>query len=140
MDALTALLIRTHRIGRVVAREAGSTTPAAQWRALSALGAGPMRVGELAAECRVTQPGMTRLIAQMAEHGLVERRHDAHDERAVLIAVTDAGREALAGWHRTIREVLAPRFADLTDEEWRAIETASELIAARTPELIGVTR
>jgi len=141
IDALQELIIRVHRIGRIVAREAGSTTPAAQWRALSALGEiGPMRIGELAAECRVTQPGMTRLVAQLVEHGLVERRHDEADERAVRVEVTAAGRAALAAWHATIREVLAPRFADLSDEEWRAIETATRLIASRTPELIGVER
>ncbi len=142
MDALTSLVLWSHRIGRVVAREAGSTTPAAQWRALSTLDQeGPMRLGALAAECRVTQPGMTRLVAQMVEHGVVERHPDPADERAVVVEITEAGREARNAWLRTIRETLAPRFDDLTDQEWSAIETAAALVAARTPDLtIGAAR
>jgi len=142
IDALTNLVIRAHRIGRVVAREAGSTTPAAQWRALSTLEEeGPLRIGELAAACRVTQPGMTRLVAQMVEHGLVARRHDPVDERAVRLEVTDAGRAAHAAWIATIRETLAPWFADLSEEERAAIETAAAVLAARTPDLpIGANR
>ncbi len=141
LDSLTAIVLWSHLIGRVVAREAGSTTPAAQWRALSTLiDGGPMRLGELAAECRVTQPGMTRLVAQMVGHGLVERGQDPHDERVVVIAATEAGREARAAWIRTIQDTLAPKFADLSAEEWQAIATAAALIAARTPTLIGVSK
>jgi len=141
-DALTSIVIWSHRIGRVVAREAGSTTPAAQWRALSELDeSGAMRLTELAAACRVTQPGMTRLVGQMVEHGLVERKPDPADARAVMIEITEAGRAARAAWIRTIRERLAPRFADLGDEEWAALETTAAILAARTPDItIGATR
>jgi len=138
IDALQSLIIWSHRIGRVVAREAGNATPAAQWRALSALAeAGPMRVGVLAAECRVTQPGMTRLVASMVEHGLVTRAVDGDDPRATLVGVTDAGREALAEWHRTIRATLEPRFADLSPADWDAIERAAALVAERTPTVLA---
>lgn len=137
VDALLSLVVWSHRISRVVAHEAGSTTPAAQWRVLSVLAdEGPTRVGALAAACRVTQPGMTRLIAQMSAHGLVERGPDPADERAVVVAITDAGRTAREAWLRTFRDRIAPRFADLTDEEWSAIETTASVLAARTP---GIT-
>jgi len=134
IDALTSLVIRAHRLGRVVAREAGSSTPAAQWRALSTLEEeGPLRIGELAAACRVTQPGMTRLVGQMVEHGLLERHRDPQDERAVQLQITEAGRRARAEWIATIRATLAPWFADLSDAERAAIETTAALLADRTP-------
>jgi len=141
-DALTNIVLSAHRIGRVVAREAGSTTPAAQWRALSELEeSGAMRLTELAAACRVTQPGMTRLVAQMAEHGLVAREPDQADARALRIGITEAGRAARAAWIRTIRAQLAPRFADLTDDEWTALERTAAILAARTPNItIGAAR
>ncbi len=134
IDALQSLIIWSHRIGRVVAREAGNPTPAAQWRALATLAEeGAMRIGVLAAECRVTQPGMTRLVTSMVEHGLVTRAVDAADPRATLVTITELGRNAIADWHRTIRETLAPRFADLDDEDWGAIERAALLVAERAP-------
>ncbi len=134
VDALISLVVWSHRIGRVVAHEAGSTTPAAQWRVLSVLAEeGPSRVGALASACRVTQPGMTRLLTQMNELGLVDRRPDPADERAVRIAITDAGRTARDAWLGTFRDTVAPRFADLTDEEWSAIEMTAQVLATRTP-------
>jgi len=142
IDALQSLIIWSHRIGRVIARDAGNTTPAAQWRALATLAEeGPMRIGALAAACRVTQPGMTRLVASMAELALVTRVVDEDDPRAVLVSVTESGRAAIAGWHRTIRETLAPRFADLSADDWDVIERAAELISERTPTVLaGLTR
>ncbi len=142
VDALQSLVIWSHRIGRVIARDSGNPTPAAQWRALATLAEeGPMRIGVLAAECRVTQPGMTRLVASMAEHGLVSRAVDGDDPRATIVTVTDSGREAIAGWHRTIRERLAPRFSDLADEDWAAIQRTASIIAERTPSVLaGIAR
>ena len=134
LDALLSLVVWSHRIGRVVAHDAGSTTPAAQWRVLSVLAdEGPTRVGALASACRVTQPGMTRLLTQMTAHGLVDRSPDPADERAVVVAITEAGRTAKKAWLRTFRDTVAPWFADLTDEEWSAIETTARVLAARTP-------
>jgi len=136
--ALQSLIIWSHRIGRVVARDAGNATPAAQWRALATLDEeGPMRIGVLAAECRVTQPGMTRLVASMAETGLVARAVDEDDPRATLVSVTEAGRAAIEDWRRTIRETLAPRFADLEAADWDAIERAAAIIAERTPSVLS---
>jgi DNA-binding MarR family transcriptional regulator len=142
IDALVSLVVWSHRIGRVVAHEAGSTTPAAQWRVLSVLAdEGPTRVGALASACRVTQPGMTRLLTQMSERGLVERHPDPLDERAVVIDITEAGRTARDTWLRTFRDTLAPRFADLADEEWSAIERTAHVLATRTPPItLGAAR
>lgn len=137
LDALQSLIIWSHRIGRVVAREAGNATPAAQWRALATLAEeGPMRIGVLAAACRVTQPGMTRLVASMTELALVSRAVDGDDPRATLVTITDAGHEAIAGWRRTIRDTLAPRFADLPPTDWDAIERTAAIIAQRTPNAV----
>ncbi|WP_345752064.1 MarR family winged helix-turn-helix transcriptional regulator [Microbacterium rhizophilus] len=133
LEALTDILAAAHRLGRIVAREAGSTTPVAQWRALSALEEnGPLRVGAVAAACGVTQPGMTRLVELMTAESLVEKRPDPTDARAVVIEITDAGRAARRAWIETVREALTPRFAALTDDEWAAIQTTAALLRART--------
>ena len=140
IEALTDVIAAAHRLGRLVARTAGSTTPAAQWRALSILEeSGPLRVGALATAARVTQPGMTRLIELMSASGLVERHPDPADARAVVIEITDAGRRARTEWIETARAALAPAFADLTDDEWAAIQTTAALLNARTAHLANGT-
>ncbi|MBI4900030.1 MAG: winged helix-turn-helix transcriptional regulator, partial [Actinobacteria bacterium] len=71
----------------------------------------------------------------MSERGLVERHPDPLDERAVVIDITEAGRTARGAWLRTFRDTLAPRFADLTDEEWSAIVRTADVLATRTPSI-----
>ena len=81
------------RIGTWVRR----VTPPAEWSstALSSLDrlvrGGPLRVTDLSAAERISQPGMTGLVTRMETAGLVTRRPDPTDGRATLVFVTDAG-------------------------------------------------
>lgn len=132
-DDILRLLISAQTLTRIASLETRNEAPAAQWRTLNLLrGHGPQRVGDLATLSRVTQPGMTRLVAQLAEAGLLERHTDEHDSRATVVSVTDAGLAALDGWMQTLSNALAPRFADLDDDEWAIIRRATEIVAART--------
>ena len=74
------LVTGAHALTRVASLETRNEAPAAQWRTITLLREyGPQRIGDLAALSRVTQPGMTRLVAQMTEAGLLERSTDAND-------------------------------------------------------------
>ena len=131
-DILESLLVSTHRLTRLAAQATGSTTPAAQWRTLSILAAeGPMRVGELAAASRVTQPGMTRLLGTMVEEELVTRIADRDDSRAWLIVVSDKGKKALTAWRAQLAETLDPWFGELSDADWATLEAAASLLETR---------
>ncbi|WP_255513513.1 MarR family winged helix-turn-helix transcriptional regulator [Homoserinibacter sp. GY 40078] len=130
-DILESLLVSTHRLTRLAAQTTGSTAPAAQWRTLSILESdGPMRIGELAAASRITQPGMTRLLATMVEQELVTRIADRDDSRAWLIVVSTKGAAALAAWRAQLAETLTPWFDDLTPENWAALSSAAEILTA----------
>ena len=130
---LLRLVIGAHALTRVASLETRNEAPAAQWRTLSLLrDHGPQRVGDLAALSRVTQPGMTRLVAQMAEAGLLERTADDSDSRATLVSATPAGLAALDEWMQVLSDALAPRFADLSDDDWAAMRRAADLVDART--------
>ncbi|MGN6502793.1 MAG: MarR family winged helix-turn-helix transcriptional regulator [Pseudolysinimonas sp.] len=132
-DTLLSLLVSSNRLIRIAAQAAGSTTPSAQWRTLGILETdGALRVGELAAASRVTQPGMTRLLATMTDEGLVSRIPDPDDSRASRIDLTERGREELSRWRGVISDTLEPRFAALDDAEWAALETAARILASRT--------
>ena len=132
-DDIPRLLVGAHALTRVASLETRNEAPAAQWRTLVLLrDHGPQRIGDLAALSRVTQPGMTRLVAQMADAGLVDRGADATDSRATVVSATDAGLSALEDWLRVLSEALAPRFSDLDENEWETIRRAADIVGART--------
>ncbi|AUG29589.1 MULTISPECIES: MarR family winged helix-turn-helix transcriptional regulator [Microbacterium] len=132
-DDILRLLVGAHALTRVASLETRTEAPAAQWRTLVLLrDNGPLRIGDLATLSRVTQPGMTRLVTQMAEAGLVERTTDPGDSRATLVSATDAGMSALDEWLRVLSAALAPRFADLDEQEWATIRRAADIVDART--------
>ncbi|WBQ08141.1 MarR family transcriptional regulator [Kribbella sp. CA-293567] len=56
---------------------------------------GPLRLSELTASERVTQPAMTQLVTRLERDGLAVRSADPSDGRAVLVQITAAGAEAV---------------------------------------------
>lgn len=123
------LIVAAHALTRVAALETASETPAAQWRTLTILrDHGALRIGELARLSRVTQPGMTRLVGQMADARLVVKTTDAADSRATLVEVTPLGLEALQTWLLQLTAALAPHFEDLAPEEWDAVRTTASVL------------
>ena len=53
----------------------------------------PLRIGELRRHVLLSQPALSRMVDRLVERGLVARRPDPADGRAVRLALTDAGRE-----------------------------------------------
>ena len=137
-EILQSIVFSTHTLTRFAAQEAGNDAPAAQWRALSLLEHdGGQRVGELARAARTTQPGMTRLIGQLEQEGLVRRSPDPDDSRATVVTITDHGGATLQQWREQLREILEPRFSDLDEAEWHHLARAAEIL--RTHSLLERT-
>ena len=59
----------------------------------------PMRLTELTATEQVTQPAITQLVTRLERDGLVERRPDPTDRRAVLVHITADGRAIVRARH-----------------------------------------
>lgn len=130
---IETLIVAAHALTRIAALETASETPAAQWRTLTILrDHGPLRVGDVARLSRVTQPGMTRLVGQMADQGLVEKATDAADSRVSVVSVTPLGLEALQTWLLRLTSALAPHFDDLDEAEWQALRTTAAVLARKT--------
>ncbi len=129
-DVIPSLVMSAHALARIAAQDAGNEAPSAQWRTLGILERqGSLRLGELAAEARTTQPGMTRLIGALDQAGLVSRAADPADTRATLVSATPAGLQAIAGWRDEVRDTLAPRFSELGEEDWAVLHRAAEILA-----------
>jgi DNA-binding MarR family transcriptional regulator len=99
---------------------------------LRRLSAGPRRISELAADERVTQPGITLLVNRLQQRGWVQRAADPRDRRAVLVGLTPAGEDALARLRAEYRALLHEEMAGLRDHEVqtlaRAVQILDELI------------
>jgi len=89
---------------------------------------GPRTIGSLAAAEGVTPPTMTRLVAGMADAGLVERLADESDRRVVRVAATATGRQLLlAGRDRRVA-ALAAMIAPASPKERRRMAATAEVI------------
>ncbi|MGD8195040.1 MarR family winged helix-turn-helix transcriptional regulator [Herbiconiux sp. P18] len=128
-NLLSDLVSVTHRLTRIAAQATGESTSPATWRTLSVLSSfGPMRLGELAKQSRVSQPTMTKIVANLNEVEWIRRIADVDDARAWQIALAPKGIKALAEWRDKLGAALAPLFDDLDHEEIEVISRAVDLL------------
>jgi DNA-binding MarR family transcriptional regulator len=89
---------------------------------------GDLTVGELAALERVQPPSMTRKVKGLEEGGYVARRAHETDGRAVVLTLTEKGRETVLADRRRRDEWLARQLRDLTAEEREVLRSAAPIL------------
>lgn len=98
---------------------------------LQAVAPHPVRLGDLADVVPLSQPALSRLIMRLEQQGLVARCESEHDRRAVMIALTEKGRDtlerAIPVHSNCIHELLVSR---ITDTEQEALVKAFARIKA----------
>ena len=72
-----------------------------------------LRPGELARHLRIAPRSATEVVDELERRGLVGRRPDPADRRAVLVGLTDRGREVLHDWHAERRSEAERSFGAL---------------------------
>ncbi|WP_225726075.1 MULTISPECIES: MarR family winged helix-turn-helix transcriptional regulator [unclassified Nocardia] len=92
-------------IAEALARPAGLT--AAWWQVLGAVLHTPLPVAGIAREMGITRQSVQRIADLLVDKGLAEYRDNPAHRRAKLVAITDAGRAAIAR--------ITPRHAVLAD-------------------------
>lgn len=85
---------------------------------------GPKRLTELARTEQISQPGLTQLATRLERDGLVERRPDPADGRAVLVHITDSGRMIGQARHEDRGRHLMPLIGQLTPAERQTLAAA----------------
>ncbi|MDH6677407.1 DNA-binding MarR family transcriptional regulator [Rhodococcus sp. LBL1] len=117
-DLLVDLVSNAHRFTRLAATLATDDRPRSWMRALSLLEEqGPLRVSTFARLDTSSQPSATALLKKLGQEGFVSREQDPDDCRAVLVGITDKGRQWLAEGRRNLADVLTPHFAHLEPEQ-----------------------
>jgi DNA-binding MarR family transcriptional regulator len=100
--------------------------------------AGAVRPGDLARIEGIAAPGMTRLVADLEQHGLVERSADANDRRSTLLRLTVAGEHELLAARRSRSAWVAALIQGIDEADADALEQAvgalERLLAAAQPD------
>lgn len=120
-----------HLLRRLRAGDAAAGITPARLSALSVLVfGGPCSISELAAAEQVAVPTMSRLVAALEERGLVTRRPDPADGRAVRLEPTREGRRLLEEGRDRRVERLAALLSRLEREEVETVARSAGLLEA----------
>ncbi|MEU4602907.1 MarR family transcriptional regulator [Kribbella sp. NPDC023972] len=95
---------------------------------------GPMRLTDLLATEQLKQPALTSLVAKLEQDGLVSRRPDPSDGRAMLLSLTREGRQIVRSRHANRVAQLTRLVDQLTDDE-RAVLADSMPVLTRLTEI-----
>ncbi len=89
---------------------------------------GPSRISDLAAAEQVAGPTMSKIVAGLEAEGLVTRRPDPDDRRAVLITATARGRRLMERGRAQRVERLAAELASLPDPDIATLSRAARIL------------
>lgn len=110
-------------------RRPESSVTLSQLSALATLAKdGAMTPGALAIKERVRPPSMTRVIASLADLGLVVRTSHPVDGRQVLVSVSEAGAALVDSERRASQEWLRNRLATLDGADRDILLRAADLM------------
>ncbi|GAB2654479.1 MarR family transcriptional regulator [Kribbella swartbergensis] len=99
---------------------------------------GPMRLTDLLKTEQLKQPALTSLVAKLEQDGLIKRRPDPSDGRAILLSLTREGREIVRSRHANRVARLTELVDRLTDDE-RAVLANSMHVLTRLTEIATET-
>lgn len=131
--AFAEVINRLRRILRSAVREdvPWESLPMAQVELLQRLAEEPgLGVSEVAERQHLARNTVSNLVQQMVTAGLLERRPHETDRRAVVLTLTEAGRERLRSWQRANERRLGRALQSLSDTELDAINEALPALRA----------
>jgi DNA-binding MarR family transcriptional regulator len=125
------LLSVVARLNRLATQRVKLELPFAQARLLSTIeDQGAARISDLAAFDHCSQPTMTTQVRRLEDADLVSRITDPADARAVLISITQKGRDVLDRVRTDRAAVVDPYLDRLEDGDRRALTDAVRVMRA----------
>src|SRR5437763_6702154 len=89
-----------------------------------------LRMNELAEKILYSKSGLTRVIDQMEQSGLIRRYRPENDRRSVFVLQTDSGREAMTLARRRHHAWIGQHFSrPLDDDDVKALTRAFEMLS-----------
>jgi DNA-binding MarR family transcriptional regulator len=125
-DRLRLTIARLHRLLR---QQAGTGLSPSQQSVLASIDARTtLTLGELAVLEQVAPPTITRIVAKLADDGLVERAVDAHDRRVARVSVTPEGHRRMDHSRQRRNAWLAQRLGELPAGDARRLLDALDVL------------
>lgn len=125
--SLAVVRLTRHLRGRRVDAQVSLT----QLSALATLARdGAMTPGNLAAREKVQPPSMTRVIASLAELGLVERAPHPTDGRQIIVTLSDAGHALIADETHAREAWMNERLSGLDESQLKTLRDAVGIITS----------
>ena len=125
------LLSVVARLNRLATQRVKLELPYAQARLLSTIeDQGAARISDLAAFDHCSQPTMTTQVRRLEEATLVSRVSDPADARAVLISITEKGRQVLARVRADRSAVVDPYLERLDPADRQSLTEAVRVMRA----------
>jgi homoprotocatechuate degradation regulator HpaR len=111
-----------------------------QWRIIrTLLERGPMEPRELVQICQISSPSLTGILARMTDTGLVARERMPHDQRRILISLTEQSRQLSAALAPQIEAAYQQMQTQLGAEFMHQLEVLLDDLIDRlgAPEVVG---
>lgn len=132
----STLLGRAARLTRLLMRSGAHEISRTEVGVLATLSDRPRRITQLAMTEALAQPTVTQLVDKLEGRGLVTRTRSKEDGRVVLVAITDAGAEALEAVRAEIRANMREALVELTDAELTELAHAGETMGRLIEKLL----
>ncbi len=119
-EAYLSLLLTTSLLDSAVSallKEKGLSQPAYNALRILAGDDESLTCSEIRERMVARVPDVTRLVDRLVERGLVSRERSQRDRRVVRVAITPAGRDAIAGLETRLIEHHDRSLASLSDDE-----------------------
>jgi DNA-binding MarR family transcriptional regulator len=128
-ELASRLRIVINRLQRRLRQQSLAGLSPAQASALGSVNRlGSPTLGELAAIEQVQPPTMTRMVASLADAGMVTRVTDATDRRSARVRITPAGTRALERIRTLKNAFLVRRLSELSSDEQKHAVDLIELL------------
>ena len=131
----TVAPVMRHLVAHARRRRAWSELTYQQYNVLRIIDTkGPQAQAEVARWLMVTAPVITRLASTLADAGLVERRTDPNDRRAVVLALTATGRRRARAMRRDLLQAARELLEPIPEERRSAVGAALEELQVLLPD------
>ena len=130
----------SRRLRTTTARTAAGLTPTRISVLLHVARCGPLRLSELAAAESLNPTMLSRVVADLADGGLLERLSDQGDRRAAWVKATPAGRRLADRMRRERTDALYIALAALPEADRILVERALPALELVAEQLAEQTR
>lgn len=126
---------------RKIAEEIGISTSELNCLKIFIEGSIKISVKDLAERLNITSGGVTKIVGQLEDEGILRRDMDPGDRRGILVSLTSKGKTVISKLHKITNDYYTSMFSGLSEKEKEKIlsglESLNEAWGKSTGEISG---